>query len=134
MSHIHFQCICEYWQGKFWRIAHDSPNLPIFPYQIFPIKQFPWMVTVWLHICVHNKQIYNQSCFKYRKQKILHGTKPSQFSRIFDKTWEFSLLISMARSNMYCNYQNRNSFPYILLKNQWTAKVLYRLRFVVYDT
>ena len=31
-----FQCICEYWQGKFWRIAHNSPNSPISPYQNFP--------------------------------------------------------------------------------------------------
>ena len=26
-----FLCICEYWQEKFWRMAHDLPNLPIFP-------------------------------------------------------------------------------------------------------
>ena len=36
----------------------------------------------------------------YRKQQILRGTK---FLRIFDKMQKFSLLISMARSNMYCN-------------------------------
>ena len=29
-------CICEYWQGKFWRIAHGLPNPPIFsPTKIF---------------------------------------------------------------------------------------------------
>ena len=28
--------ICEYWQGKFWQIARDLPNPPIFPYQSFP--------------------------------------------------------------------------------------------------
>ena len=39
----------------------------------------------------------------YRKQKILRGTKLLRFSWIFDKTQKFSLLISMARSNMYCN-------------------------------
>ena len=30
--------ICEYWRGKFWQIAHDSPNSPIFsPAQNFPV-------------------------------------------------------------------------------------------------
>ena len=36
---IHFWCFCEYWQGK-WRIAHNSPNSPIFPLA----KIFPYMV------------------------------------------------------------------------------------------
>ena len=34
---IHFQCIYDYWRGKFWRIAYDSPNLLFFvPAKIFP--------------------------------------------------------------------------------------------------
>ena len=37
MCHICFQCICEYWRGKVWRIAHNLPNLPFFsPTKIFP--------------------------------------------------------------------------------------------------
>ena len=66
---------------------------------------------------------------EYCKQQIPHGTK---LSRIFDKMQKFSLLISMARSNMYCNLINHDTFPYILLKNQWTVKVLYCRGFVVY--
>ena len=34
--HTYFPCICKYWQGKFWRMAHDSPNPPIFPAKNFP--------------------------------------------------------------------------------------------------
>ena len=29
-----FLCICEYWRGKFWRMAYD---LPIFPLPKFPV-------------------------------------------------------------------------------------------------
>ena len=70
----------------------------------------------------------------YRKQQILRGTKLSQFLRIFDKTRKFSLLISMARSNMYCNLTKSWQFSLHSAKNQWTAKVLYRGGFVVYGT
>ena len=49
--YIRFLCICEYWWGKFWWMAHDLPNLNIgdgewltifqicqfFPYQDFPM-------------------------------------------------------------------------------------------------
>ena len=32
-----FPCICEYWWGKFWRMAHNSPNSSIFPLPNFPV-------------------------------------------------------------------------------------------------
>ena len=28
---IHFWCICEYWQGNFWRIVHNLPISKFFP-------------------------------------------------------------------------------------------------------
>ena len=68
----------------------------------------------------------------YRKQQILCSTKLLRFSRIFDKTRKFSLLISMAHSNMYCNLTKPRQFSLHSAKNQWTAKVLYRGGFVVY--
>ena len=39
-SQIHLWCICEYWERKFWQIAHDSPNLPIFPMPKFSRVQY----------------------------------------------------------------------------------------------
>ena len=37
ICHIRFPCICEYWQGKFWGMAHDSPKSPVSsPTKIFP--------------------------------------------------------------------------------------------------
>ena len=30
-----------HWRGKFRQIAHDSPNSPIFPHQIFPVYGMP---------------------------------------------------------------------------------------------
>ena len=50
------------------------------------------------------------ACSIYRKQQILRGTKQSRFSRIFDKTRKFYLVISMARSNMYCNLTKPQQF------------------------
>ena len=47
---------------------------------------------------------------QYRKQQILHGTKLLRFLRIFDKTRKFSLLISMACSNTYCNLTKPRQF------------------------
>ena len=55
---------------------------------------------------------------RYRKQQILHGTKLSRFSWIFDKTRKFSLLISMARSNMYCNLTKPRQFSLHSAKNR----------------
>ena len=30
-----FLVYLEYWQGKFWRVAHNLPNSPFFPTKIF---------------------------------------------------------------------------------------------------
>ena len=70
--------------------------------------------------------------YVYRKQQILCGTKLTRFSQTFDKTRKFSLLISMARSNMYCNLTKPRQFSLHSAKNQWTAIVLYCGGFVVY--
>ena len=39
-----FRCICEYWRGIFWRMAHDSPNSPIFPLPKFSHVQY-WVTS-----------------------------------------------------------------------------------------
>ena len=44
------------------------------------------------------------------KQQILCSTKLLRFLQIIDKTWKFSLLISMASSNMYCNLTKPRQF------------------------
>ena len=54
----------------------------------------------------------------YRKQQILGGTKLSRFSQIFDKTRKYSLLISVAHSNMYCNLTKPRQFFLHSAKNQ----------------
>ena len=39
-----FSCISEYRQGKFWQMAHNSPNSPIFS----PTKILPCTVVVYI--------------------------------------------------------------------------------------
>ena len=47
--HICFLCICEYWQGKFSRMAHDLPNFPIFSLPKFSL----YSITVCWHHDYH---------------------------------------------------------------------------------
>ena len=59
------RCIWEYWQGKFWRIAHDSP---IFP----PAKIFPCTLLLLHGMCIIRVVDYIIALLLYPLQKVTH--------------------------------------------------------------
>ena len=60
ICHIHFPCICEYWQGKVWRMAHDLPNLPLPHFPMYDIKQGCYKVkfSIWEVHCHYQNLWY----------------------------------------------------------------------------
>ena len=68
-----FQCICDYWQGKFWQIAHNSPNLPIFlPHQNFPVYGYQNHLLSTSCVIIAGKTKLNQQSHNRRVSVYVH--------------------------------------------------------------